>query len=194
MLEDENQHLAKYRRWLDPGTVAVLEAPDRIEAFALHPWRPGRPPPRHESDPPPRLPPGAPTEMGGRVVYAVGKPLTVDFARRLTAALLDDATYNDESPPFGHRTVKSCALWPGVGYRLWSGPRSIDLMFCFLCDQVEVIPDPTSYAGWAAGDIDPARAAFVALAKEALPGVPEIAALSAVRPADVASTAPPAQR
>jgi hypothetical protein len=72
---------------------------------------------------------------------------------------------------------------PGVGFRLWSADRSVDLLLCFNCDQIEIGPIP-GRRGWSSrghGDIDAARAAFVALAKEALPDVPEIAAIPAVR-------------
>ena len=182
LFEDQATRRRRYDRWLGRDATAVLQAPDRIEAFALHPWPADRPPAEHEHDPPVVLPPGAPTQMGGRPVYAVGKPLGEEFARRLVAVLFDDATYSEESPPFGHRWFKSCLFEAGVGYRIWSGRQSVDVMFCFLCDEVDIGPMGShDLVGWHGGDIDNARAAFVALAKEALPDVPEITAIPAVR-------------
>jgi hypothetical protein len=171
VFEDGVTHRQKYQRWLGREAFTVLQAPDRIEAFALHPWPVGRPPAGHENDPPPHLPPGAPTELGGRPVYAVGRLLSVDFARRLSAILFDDATYSERSPPFADFLFKGCTFEAGLGYRIWSGSRSVDVMSGSgnLRDE------------WSGGDIDDARAAFVALAKEALPDVPQISAIPPVR-------------
>jgi hypothetical protein len=74
---------------------------------------------------------------------------------------------------------------PGVGYRIWSNGKAVDVLFCFRCDQVVLqpvrAPQTRSAAGFG-GDIDNAHAVLVALAKEALPDVPAIAALSATPP------------
>jgi len=183
LFEDAATRRKKYEAWLGRDRMAVLEAPDRIEAFAVLPWPPGHPRPGHEKDPPPRLPATAPTEVEHRAVYALGKPLTADFARRLAAVLFDDATYTEASDPFGHGITKGCLFDAAVAYRIWSGPRSVDVMFCFHCDQVRVYPvQPLARpAPPAEGDTDNGRAALVTLVKEALPDVPAIAALPATR-------------
>jgi hypothetical protein len=185
LFEDRATRRKKYEVGLGREALAVLQAPDRIEAYAVRPWPFGHPHPGHENDPPPQLPPGAPPSVGGYPVYAVGRPLTPDFARRLAAVLLDDSTYSERSPPFSNFVMKGCMFDPGVGYRIWSGGKAVDVLFCFRCDQVVLqpvrTPQPRSPAGLG-GDIDNAHAVLVALAKEALPGVPAIAALSAAPP------------
>jgi hypothetical protein len=183
LFEDQTTRRRKYEKWLGRKALAILEAPERIEAYAVRPWPVGHVPASHAADPPPQLPPGAPSALAAWPVYAVGRPLTAEFSRRLTGVLLDDGSYDEDHPPFGHHLIKGCTIVPGVGYRIWSGARSVDVVFCFLCDEVEIVwgPGPAG-VGWEAGDIDNARAAFVALAKEALPDVAEIAAIPAVRP------------
>ncbi|HEY4392569.1 MAG TPA: hypothetical protein VGP64_00830 [Polyangia bacterium] len=184
LFEDQATRRKKYEAWLGPQTVALLQAPDRIEAFAVRPWSSGYPPPGHENDPPPKLPPGTPVDIGGHPVYAVGRRLTVDFARRLTAVVLDDGTYSARQPPFDDFVMKSCMFDPGVGYRIWSGARAVDVLFCFRCDQMVLrpVPNPRKEFPWMGADVDNAHTAFVALAKEALPGVPAVQAVSEIRP------------
>ena len=70
---------------------------------------------------------------------------------------------------------------PCVAFRVYARTRAVDVLVCFTCDEIAV----ALVAGrreMLVGDIDPARAAFVRLAKEALSDVPEIAKLSDVRP------------
>ena len=150
----------------------------------MRPWPIGHPHPGHQNDPPPELPPSAPIDIGGYPVYAVGRPLNASFARRLTAVLLDDATYTEESPPFSDFVQKGCMFDPGVGYRIWSGPRVVDVVFCFLCDQVVLspVPKPRKGSPWMYGDVDNAHSALVTLAKEALPDVPAVQAIPTAPP------------
>jgi hypothetical protein len=187
LFEDQATRRQRYERWLGRQSFALLQAPDRVEAFAVHPWPVGHVPSEHAHDPPDQLPPGAPAEILGRPVYAVGKPLGADFAHRLAAVLVDDNSYDEKLQPFAvgrEGLIKSCTLMPAVGYRLWSGPRSVSVLFCFLCDQLEIgpIPERRGYDAFAYGDTDHARAALVGLAKEALPAVAAITAIPAVRP------------
>jgi hypothetical protein len=109
--------------------------------------------------------------------------MAADFARRLVAVLLEDGTYAVHSPPFSRSVVSGCSFDPGIGYRLWSGKRSVDVLFCFECDQVEIGPIPRRLGDlrWEVADTH-ARAVLLGLAKEALPDAPEITALPAVRP------------
>jgi hypothetical protein len=177
LFEDRAVHRKANEQWLS-RTIGLLERADRIEAFAVHPWPAGHPRAGHEHDPPP--PPGTPAEIGGRAVFAVGKPLPAEFAHRLVAELVDGATY----PPPVPVAPSFEAI---IGYRIWSGGRSVDLTFSFFTDQVEVDfgfhPSPSTYEGGTTlGDTEGARAAFVALAKEALPDVLAVRAIPEVRP------------
>jgi len=77
--------------------------------------------------------------------------------------------------------MKSCVFSPRVAFRVWARTRAVDVLVSFACDEIAV-----AYVGgkreMLVGDIDPARAAFVRLAKSALADVPEVATLSEVRP------------
>jgi hypothetical protein len=178
LFEDRAVHRKANEAWFS-GTIGLLERADRIEAFAVHPWTSYFPRKGHEKDPPPRLPPGTPADVGAYVVYAVGKPLTAEFAHRLVAELVDGATYAGPNVAPGFEAI--------VGYRIWSAGRSVDVVFSFFTDQVEVDyefhPSPrTVWGSTTVGDIQGARAAFVALAKEALPDVLAVRATPEVRP------------
>jgi hypothetical protein len=184
LFEDGAIHRKKYQQWLGNEVVAVLEAPDRVEAYAIRPWLIDHPREGHENDPPAELAPGVPTAFDGYPIYAAGPPLDKSFAMRLVEALLDDRAFEPSDPPFSlHRVLKGCSIAPGVGFRLWSGNRTVDVLLCFHCDQIEIgpIPGRRGRSSHGHGDIDDARAMFVALAKEALPDVPEITSIPAIR-------------
>jgi hypothetical protein len=77
--------------------------------------------------------------------------------------------------------MKACAFAPGVAFRVWARTRAVDVLICFQCDEIAA-----AYVGgrrqMTAGDIDPARPAFVRLVKSVLGDDPEIAKLSEVGP------------
>jgi hypothetical protein len=178
LFEDRAVHRKANETWL-ARTIGLLERADRIEAFAVHPWPVGHPRGGHQKDPLPQLPAGAPAGIAGYAVYAAGKPLTAEFAHRLVAQLVDGATYGP--------VPVALSFEPSVGYRIWSAGRSVDLVFSFFNDQVEVEfgsrPGPLTQEGVStAGDIQGARAAFLALAKEALPAVLAVRAIPAAPP------------
>jgi len=81
--------------------------------------------------------------------------------------------------PFGRTEMKTCAFAPAVAFRVYARTRAVDVLVCFQCDELAV-----AYVGgkreMLVGDFDPARAAFVRLAKSVLADVPEVAQLSEV--------------
>jgi hypothetical protein len=174
----------KFERWLGADVVRALLGATRVEAYAIRPWPVGHAPAKYASDPPPSLPAGAPTQITGFPVYAVGREQGEDFARRLVAALFDPTTYTPELPPFGHEVIKGCAFAPGVAYRVFASDAEVDVVVCLHCDQVSVVTRAprSKRLREAFGDVDGAHGRLTALAKEALGGVPEIAAISNLSP------------
>jgi hypothetical protein len=138
----------------------------------------GHPDRGHEHDPTPLLPPGAPTQVDGQPVQAVGHPQSGAFARGLAAVVLDEASY---APGTG--VVKWCAFRGTVVFRIWSGARSVDVVVCFSCDRVAVqsLRERGGRIGWTQGDVDQSRARLVGLAKQALPNAPEVGGLAITR-------------
>ena len=131
----------------------------------------------------PVLPQGTPATIRGYPVYAVGPVQSEAFARRLAGLVLDESSYWAEAPPIGNRMIKGCIPVPGVAFRMGAGRKAIDVLLCFTCDQVLVTRSTMeSSKDLARGDIDPSRAAFVALAHEALADVPKVRAIPSIYP------------
>ena len=110
-------------------------------------------------------------------VFAQGPTLDGTFGRKLGAILLRPETYI--LPGQG---TTACAFEPGVAFRVWSGPKSVDVIICFHCNQLGVVEnDPKvsvrSIGGRlndrmnVLGDFNPARAQLLALAKQAFASV-----------------------
>jgi hypothetical protein len=73
---------------------------------------------------------------------------------------------------------------PAVAFRVWAAQKSVDVLVCFRCDQLLIGPSIATLTSDALlADFDPARAALVSLAHEALPGVPRIQSIP-TRPPD----------
>lgn len=72
---------------------------------------------------------------------------------------------------------------PTVAFRLRHAGRSLDVVLCFGCDEVNfVLRDERGRPVHAAvEDVDPARAKLVTLAREAFPDDPAIRALRPVK-------------
>ncbi|MCC2668516.1 MAG: hypothetical protein K0Q72_987 [Armatimonadetes bacterium] len=118
--------------------------------------------------------------LGGVPYYSRGKDRSRAFAARLAAVTLDSKSYL-----LPGQSTKQCYMDPGIGFRLKSGSRLADVIICFQCSELVVLennpllPEKT-IGSWilgrfiVSGDFDPVRAQLAALAKEALPNVPEI--------------------
>jgi hypothetical protein len=170
---------AKFERWLGRTTVRVLDAGDRVEVFVLGPQPIGA---RGFADDSTgnQLPPGTPLTIQRYPVRQVAPSQGRAFAQQVARLILDERSYEPRMYPFGRSVMKACAFAPGVAFRVWARTRSVDVLLCFPCDEIAV-----AYVGgkreMLVGDIDPARAAFVRLAKSVLADVPEVAKLSEVR-------------
>jgi hypothetical protein len=154
------------------GTVRALAGAEAVEtveaAERVHVCR-VRPEPPHQMLEPLRVLDSTTAEHVRRVVL---DPASYDrLSRERDGAPGEEA--GDEVLP------KLCEFAPGVGFR-FSRPRSeVDLLVCFECDQVAF--RYTTQLRGALGDlldIDLSRAAWVRLAKAALPHDTEIQAVS----------------
>ncbi|HXU06056.1 MAG TPA: hypothetical protein VN903_34115 [Polyangia bacterium] len=170
----------KFATWLGRTTVQVLEAADRVEIFVVGPQPVG---PRAKADDTAgnKLPPEAPQTIRRYPVRQVAAGQGRAFAQQIARLVLDERSYEPQMYPFGRSVMKACTFAPGVAFRLWARSRAVDVLLSFRCDEIAV-----AYVNGKreplAGDIDPARAAFVQLAKSVLGDVPEIAQLPAARP------------
>jgi hypothetical protein len=171
---------AKFARWLGRTTVQVLEAADRVEIFVMGPEPVG---PRGNADDSAgnQLPPGTPQTIRRYPVRQVAPGQGRAFAQQIARLVLDERSYEPRMYPFGRSIMKACTFSPGVAFRLWARTRAVDVLLSFRCDEIAV-----AYVNGKreplAGDIDPARAAFVQLVKSVLGEVPEIAKLPETRP------------
>src|SRR5262245_63352093 len=123
-----------------------------------------------------QLPPGTPPTIQRFPVRRVGAKQGRRFAREIAQLVLDERSYDPRANPFGRDVVKGCAFSPGVAFRVSAQAGAVDVLLCFNCDQVAVFP-AGGKVDVLPGDIDPARAGFVRLAKAALGDVPEVAKL-----------------
>ena len=103
---------------------------------------------------------------------ATGADQNAGFGLRLATIFLEPATYRFD-------VAKACIFDPGVGFRVWSGSRSIDLLLCFNCDEFQFIArDGGGQVVHSGGeDFDSSRPALLMLAREAFPGDQEIQSL-----------------
>ena len=170
----------KFETWLGRTAVQILQAGERVEVFVVGPQPVGA---RGYADDNSgyQLPPGTPPTIRRYPVRRVGASQGRAFAQQITRLILDERSYQPDAYPFGRSVMKACAFAPGVAFRVWARTRAVDVLVCFQCDEIAVALT-AGRREMLVGDIDPARAAFVRLAKEALSDVPEIAKLSDVRP------------
>jgi len=170
---------AKFARWLGRTTVQVLEAADRVEIFVVGP-QPVGPPGNADDSTGNQLPPETPRTIRRYPVRQVAPGQGRAFAQQIARLILDERSYEPRMYPFGRSVMKACTFAPGVAFRVWARTRAVDVLLSFRCDEIAV-----AYVNGKreplAGDIDPARAAFVQLVKSVLGDDPEIAKLSEVR-------------
>ena len=149
------------------SAAALFAGADRVESFRLFPV-----------NSPPEKPGG--NLLGDVPWFGRSTRQGRSFAARVGALVLDPNSYLQP----GH-TVKKCYFDPGVGFRVWKGRQFADVVICFHCNELAVlensphVPEQT-FGGRVigrfavGGDFDPVRPQLAALAKEALPGIPEI--------------------
>lgn len=80
-------------------------------------------------------------------------------ANALAMILADPATYDWES-------AKGCEFQPGVGIRFIAADSSTEILFCFSCDELQILRDGKSVGH---EDTDTARAELVEIVKKIFP-------------------------
>src|SRR5262249_50693304 len=118
--------------------------------------------PEHEGKP----------RIGGFVITASGKPLGKEFAQKLSAILLEAATYQEASAK---------CFEPGVAFRLRADQRSAEVLICFMCNDINVRPNRKGNrdASQLADFGQPVRVRLLKLTKEAFPDDEQIQNLKA---------------
>ena len=145
----------------DRHTTAILSGATKVEVFRIDGLM----------DPPNAKPikPGDPT-VGGYAILARGKDQSSEFATKLADVLADDKTYAD--------AYAKC-FWPGVAFRVWKGEESVDVLICFICENIYIGPSTDKQVMENASFVgSPNRKRLVRLAKEAFPDDKEVQALN----------------
>jgi hypothetical protein len=141
---------------LDQRTLAVLAGATRVEAFRVLK--------RHTSEEEPKVK----KRIGGFLLNPKGKALGKEFAKELADILSDDRTYSN---------AWAACFEPGVAFHAWKGDERIDILICFMCDNLYCGP-PVENAGENVSFVGtPARAQLVRLVKQAFPEDQEIQSL-----------------
>ncbi len=136
------------------GSVELLTAPDRIEAFRIAP-DPARD--ARATDP----------VLGRFPILGDAVAVPAEDAAALSAILLDPDTYDWDR-------AKGCDFRPGVGLRFHRRVSHLDVALCFECDELMIFRQ-----GQVAGmeDFDAARPRLVAIVRRLFPDDPAILAL-----------------
>lgn len=134
-----------------PDGVATLSGPDRVEAWRIDggPWPSGKP---------------AGPALHGYPVLSGPVPVDADAAVRLVRVLRRADTYLFDA-------AKGCVFSPGVVVRFTRGERSVDVLLCFSCDELSVVPGGRE-------DFDAARPELVTWVKRAFPADAALQALT----------------
>jgi hypothetical protein len=148
----------KDKTCLDRQSRAIFAGATRVEVFRL--GTPVRPvtKPKEKGE----------KRFGGFEVTAQGADQGRQFADKLAAILSDEKTYTD-------RFAK--CFDPGVGYRIWKGTESVEVLICFKCGNLYCGPPTENAQENAAFNGSPREADLRKLAMEAFPDDKEIQAL-----------------
>jgi hypothetical protein len=151
---------SELERMVGSDVIAIISNSDEVETFRIDPesiWKPEK-----------KALEGM--RIDGFLVISNGKTQDSAFAAKLRAILLQDETYKKPSAK---------CFDPGVAYRFKHGERSADVAICFMCNDMDSQPNRKhNTTGDQLADFTrEARAALLALTKEAFPDDAEIQAL-----------------
>lgn len=143
---------------VSPEAVSILAGGTRVETFRLDGMEGGE-----ESLP------NLGTRMCGLPVTAHGKDQGPEFAAKLKGLVSDEENY------IGPRVA---CFWPGVGFRVWKGHESVEVLVCFKCGNFYCGP-PTKAIPHEQGTFKgkPLYGRFVRLARESFPDDKDIQSL-----------------
>jgi len=105
----------------------------------------------------------------------VGQPVPLDAAQaaRLLAAVKAPGAFDSAEP--------EQKMMPAIAYRFGTAPDAVDLLVCFGCDKVAIVPSGADAIAGTQHLTQPARDALLGLAKELLPKDEAIQELPKVR-------------
>jgi hypothetical protein len=161
----DNEDLPKA---LTPEITAAVKGADRVETFEVDEgndyWRTDQ----QEAD-----------RIGAYKITRRGPEEKGPWMTKAAGLLLDPMSY-------GHR--KRCGFAPGVALRFWKGSQHVDVLLCFHCSDLVVLPlpDPKNpYPDLILMAFDPQRPAWLRMAREAFPKDKELQRLPERDPAAV---------
>jgi len=114
----------KLKKFLGIETIAILQAPTRVELFRLD-ANAGKPKPDE-------------AHVAGFLVTGRGKDLAKDSVPKLSALLLSPRTYANEGDNPGGRMVKKYEFTPELACRVWKDKASVDVLICLEWRVVEL--------------------------------------------------------
>jgi hypothetical protein len=138
----------------DAHSLQILKAATKVEVFRVYGG-----PPRGDLKQLDSL------KVSGYPVLAKGKDQGHEFASRLADILADRRSFSG--------TFAGC-FSPGVAFRAWQNDDCVDVVICFMCDNLYCGPPKDSEGSNASFVGTPARARLMQLAKEAFPDDKEI--------------------
>jgi hypothetical protein len=152
---------ADLERMLGTDTIAVLTNADEVETFRIDSksFYPDKRDLKGE-------------RIDGFLVIRKGKSQGPDFAERMRALLFRGSSYKEG---------RAICFEPGVAYRFKQGEMSVDVLICFMCDNVDIQPNTKDNYGTEIQLADltrKARAVLLALTKEAFSDDVEIQAIA----------------
>jgi hypothetical protein len=151
----------KVQKELGAPMLRILAGATRVECFRIDP---------HGTDAGDGKPTGK--HIDGYPITVTAKEQGREFAAKLAAALQDEKSIF--SP-------QARCFFPGVGFRIWSGKESVDVIVCYMCSGLRLVARDSDgkVLGRAGGGFSGNWALFVQLAKEAFPDDAEIQKLDA---------------
>lgn len=155
--------------------ASILRSPTKVEIFRIKP--------RRQKD--------AKNQIGGYPITATANEPGKEVVSKWSALLLDKSSYVNASRQDGEMG-KLCGFSPGVALRFWKDKEVVEVLLCYGCDEIRFLtrdaegkpvdpgrkPGRVPVKGEGKGDVpreqrndyfDPARSAFVKLAKAAFP-------------------------
>jgi hypothetical protein len=144
---------------MDSRDWAILAGATKVEVFRVDGF--------HPREDPSRWKPGE-MHVGGYPVTGRGPDQGKAFADQLARVLSRWSTYSN--------AYAKC-FWPGVAFRIWKGEEYVEILICFLCENLYAGPPRDFVMENASFHGSYSRRDFVRLAKEAFPDDPEIQAL-----------------
>jgi hypothetical protein len=133
----------------DQATYDIVRAPDRVDAYRVGGWQ--------TADP----------KTGGYKDLAGPITVPAEVVAKLSGILGDRRT-------FSFNLAKGCEFDPGVRLRFIKSDKSVDVLLCFHCLELQVVRDGKQQGG---EDFDNQEAALIAIAKKLFPDDKDIVAL-----------------